>query len=60
MYLVKPIFDFKRITSHSFKTDIISEFSYVLVDDLIKFDRNEYFLKFEKGIWFRALPINIL
>ena len=35
MYLVKPISDFKRITSHSFKTYIISEFSYVLVNDKI-------------------------
>ena len=36
MYLVKPISDFKRITSHSFKTDIISKFIYVLVDDSIE------------------------
>ena len=35
MYLVKSINDFERITSQTFKTNIISEFSYVLVDDLI-------------------------
>ena len=47
MYLVKFISDFKRITSHSFKTDIISEFSYLLVDDKIEFDRNKYLLGFK-------------
>ena len=47
MYQVKPISDFKRITSHSFKTNIISEFSYVLVDDTIEFDRNKYLIGFE-------------
>ena len=51
MYLVRPISDFKRITSHSFKTDIISEFSYVLVDDLIKFDRNKYLVVFENKVY---------
>ena len=40
MYIVKPISDFKRITSHSFKTDIISEFIYVLVNDTIELNRN--------------------
>ena len=51
MYLVKPLHDFKRITSHSFKTDIISEFSYVLVDDTIEFDRNKYILGFENKVY---------
>ena len=51
MYLVKPISDFKRITSHSFKTDIISEFSYILVDDTIEFDRNKYLLGFENKVY---------
>ena len=44
MYLVEPISNFKRITSHSFKRDIISKFNYVLVDDTIDFDRNKYIL----------------
>ena len=51
IYLIKPISDFKRITSHSFKTDIISEFSYVLVDDTIEFDRNKYLLGFENKVY---------
>ena len=33
MYFVKPISDIKIITSHCFKTDIISEFSFVIVDN---------------------------
>ena len=51
MYLVKPVFDFKRITSHSFKTDIVSEFSYVLVDDKIEFDKNKYLIGFKSKIY---------
>ena len=51
MYLVKPISYFKWITSHSFKTDRISEFSYVLVDDSIEFDRNKYLIGFESKIY---------
>ena len=44
MYLVKLISDLKRITSHSFKTDIISKFSFVLVNDKIEFNSNKYLL----------------
>ena len=51
IYLVKPISDLKKITSHSFMTDIISEFSYVLVDDTIEFDRNKYLLIFENKVY---------
>ena len=46
MYLDKTVSDFKR-TSHNFKTDLISEFSYVLVDDKIEFNSNKYLLEFE-------------
>ena len=51
MYPLKTIFDFKRITSHSFKTNIISEFCYVLVNVTIEFDRNKYLLAFESNVF---------
>ena len=51
IYHVKPISDFKRITSYFIKTDIISEFSYVLVDDAIEFDRNKYLILFESKVY---------
>ena len=51
MYLVKPRSEFKKIKSHSFKTDIITEFSYVLIDDKIEFDRNKYLLVFENKVY---------
>ena len=38
IYFFKHISNFKRITSNSLKTDIISKFSFVLVDDPIEFD----------------------
>ena len=42
---------FKKITSQSFKTDIISEFSYVLVDDTIEVDRNRYLIGFGNQVY---------
>ena len=38
--------DFERIISYSLRKDIISEFTYVLVDDTIEFDRNKYLIIF--------------
>ena len=34
-----------------FKTYIISEFSYVLVDNIIKFDSNKYLIGFEFKVY---------
>ena len=51
IYLVKLVSDFKRITSHSFKTHLISEFSYVLVNDKIEFDSNPYLIGFKSEIY---------
>ena len=51
IYLVKPISDFKKNNKSFFQTNIISEFSYVLVDDTIEFDRNKYFLRFENKVY---------
>ena len=46
MYLFKAMTDFERIISYSLRKDIISEFTYVLVDDTIEFDRNKYLIIF--------------
>ena len=52
MYLVKFISDFKIITSHVLKTDLISKFSYVLVYNKIEFYRNKYLIKFESKVYY--------
>ena len=49
MYLVKPVSNFKKITSHLLR-HIMSEFNYILVDHTIEFDKNPYLIGFESKV----------